>query len=886
KRVSIPLILHAAFGPIPEGITYITKAVNEGGVWKLIDRDSLAKSKLEDLREADLEPIAKWLSTEHEDLIKETLEELVGLRGEEARKQARKHYIDHGFEDFIKALDWGYKEALGEGREIRGLLFGEIAPGESSVEEFTKNLVKKLEQLIENKDELKEVVEHNQMFLATIYLQLLTAMKALPEETKAESNSLFNLGMNLSALVFTRSMIALKPLKPLTNCWKRVALIIGYALTGHPIVPRPEDLPESLRRDVAESLGDALRGCGVDYYLLVGNEMLPLTIDPPITSLVYTLVLARAFIDRYNEAIGEVNRILNIARGRDISDAERLYGLGLASIIANAARLGRDVKPGDADIALHIASFAINVALPGFIKSVLGTLEPLRDKAPHRYLKLLALASDMENLDLITVRYIFNELNEILDNYGDAVRGYAWSLVYAISAYANLRTKHFGPFNSEEVRDMVGRVVDLLNELGRFKTSLGVIAWALALTPALEHKYARGLMEEKLGIDVVGKASEVLKELNDMRERVQELMGDEEFRSYVESWYIKADEEAVKIEIIKAASLLKSELASYRLNNDELDEAEKLFIEVAEERREIGDYESDLTARGWALCVEAIKGSLVGDGLTKLVDGFRQLYEEAFNKERFSMPTAEYLSIASGTLGNYLVSLALTGDHETINKLLEEHLWVLNADKQVSVLTRLMLNALLSPRGRLSGKLEGKLSVKPEELIDAYGSEMHSEFLPALIVALGIAKPEDGIKLCEEVNDVDCVGSVLAAKGNSAALEQLRKRLIDKFGKRLIDKFGVDTDRLFDEFMKLVYGLDGKSLAQLLAIRSSMAQLALMLHALINGNKELAKALALDGAIYYSKLLRRLFLEAYRACCDLESESFRLAIARLFFYHI
>jgi len=35
-----------------------------------------------------------------------------------------------------------------------------------------------------------------------------------------------------------------------------------------------------------------------------------------------------------------------------------------------------------------------------------------------------------------------------------------------------------------------------------------------------------------------------------------------------------------------------------------------------------------------------------------------------------------------------------------------------------------------------------------------------------------------------------------------------------------------------------------------------------------------------------SKLLGRLFLEAYKECCDLESESFRLAIARLFFYHI
>ena len=108
KKVSVPIILHATFGPIPEGITYITKAVNEGGVWKLIDRDRLAKSELEDLREADLEPIAKWLSTRHEDLIEETLQELVGLHGEEARK----HYIDHGFRKFIEALNWGYEKVV------------------------------------------------------------------------------------------------------------------------------------------------------------------------------------------------------------------------------------------------------------------------------------------------------------------------------------------------------------------------------------------------------------------------------------------------------------------------------------------------------------------------------------------------------------------------------------------------------------------------------------------------------------------------------------------------------------------------------------------------------------------------------------------------------
>jgi len=528
---------------------------------------------------------------------------------------------------------------------------------------------------------------------------------------------------------------------------------------------------------------------------------------------------------------------------------------------------------------------------------VLGALEPLRDKAPHRYLELLVLASNMEILDLITVRYIFDKLNEILDDYGDVVRGYAWSLIYAIFAYAVLLRKYFVYFISEEVGDIVGRVVDLLNELGRFKTSLGVIAWALALAPALEHKDVRGLMEEKLGIDVVGKASEVLEELNDMRKRVQELMGDKEFMSYIESRSVKADEEAVKIVILEAASLLKSSLAIYRLDNNELDEAEELFNEVAEERREIGDYENALVARGLALRVEAIKGSLVGDELTKLVNEFRQLYEETFNEEHFK-PTAGYLSTALTKLGVYLVSLALKGDHETINKLLKEHLWVLNAVKQASVLTRLMLNALLRPRVGLSGELEGKLSVNPEELINAFRYEMLPKYLPALRIAFGMIRPEYGYEECKSIKDSterrDCEGAVLAVMDDSIAVWWLRGKLIYNFNEQILEKersgwlreLGFDTNVMISEFVKLVYGLDDKSLAQLLAIGSSTAQLALILHALINGNKELAKALALYGAnSYSSKWLGRLYLEVYKECCDLESESFRLAIAKLFFYH-
>ena len=92
---------------------------------------------------------------------------------------------------------------------------------------------------------------------------------------------------------------------------------------------------------------------------------------------------------------------------------------------------------------------------------------------------------------------------------------------------------------------------------------------------------------------------------------------------------------------------------------------------------------------------------------------------------------------------------------------------------------------------------------------------------------------------------------------------------------------------MISEFGNLVGRLDGKSLVQLIAPTSSAARLALMLYALINGDEKLAKAQALMGTTYYGKLFARLFLEAYKVCCDLNSsEPFRRAVAKLFFLEV
>jgi len=112
----------------------------------------------------------------------------------------------------------------------------------------------------------------------------------------------------------------------------------------------------------------------------------------------------------------------------------------------------------------------------------------------------------------------------------------------------------------------------------------------------------------------------------------------------------------------------------------------------------------------------------------------------------------------------------------------------------------------------------------------------------------------------------------------------------------LLKKLGLDAESLNNELRGLIHELSGKSLQSVASfsfcskdqqLYCSSAHSTYMLYALINGNEKLAKAHALYGAVSVAgKLPARLFLETYRACCDLESESFRRAIARLFFYHV
>ena len=95
-----------------------------------------------------------------------------------------------------------------------------------------------------------------------------------------------------------------------------------------------------------------------------------------------------------------------------------------------------------------------------------------------------------------------------------------------------------------------------------------------------------------------------------------------------------------------------------------------------------------------------------------------------------------YLVNASRVLGNYLVYLASIGRYADIEKIRNKHAYLLNYDKDVSVLARLML--------RLLG-FTNVTEVKPKELIDVYEAHIYPYFLPALKLVLRNAKPSNTV---------------------------------------------------------------------------------------------------------------------------------------------
>jgi tetratricopeptide (TPR) repeat protein len=670
--------------------------------------------------------------------------------------------------------------------------------------------------------------------------------------------------------------------------WKRLALIAGHVLAGYIILPGKEVLSRVLDEyskkgfdNLKKSLEEALSSGKIDYYLVVDNK---------IPVFVHALVTVYLFSEEFDEfwknfvnredliksIVSDAEKLLKVWSGRKgYYLSEALYALGLAVITSKAIELGKGISEEEASTILKAAQPGVGKILhPSYVKHILTLLRRLGFKAPQHYINLLLILSGRVVLDEDEVSFIFDALKEIHSNpkYFNKFKKLVWPLVDIVEVYSDLLSKHLHvylillsryPQDFDKIEDIAKKMCNLLNILRDQSPELATIAEASVLIPSLAHRGVEGYVKESCSInDIIAEADVVLNNLKEMAGDVSKLVKNDTFMEWIEIRTFDLSEEGVREVISGIEGYFTSVLAEYKLNVDRLDEARELYNKAAEIANSIGDIDNSLVARSWILRVDVIKASNLNE-YTNVAKGFEYLWNEALENLK---PPLFYLESKSYHLSNYLVYLASIDRHRhgDVERLLNKYAYLLSYDKEVLVLTKLMIKIL--------GYTETGISSR--EIVDAYSYSIYSPFLPALKLALGIEADHDECEQHDEELSV-CVDAFLAIKGNEVvAMDRLKDWVLRRLG---------------SEFYERVKGLDAKLLVQLLAPRTSDAQLAFMLYSLINGDIDLARRLALEGSISFrvmSELLGRLFREAYDSCCNTGDERFKLALLKLFYYHI
>jgi hypothetical protein len=667
--------------------------------------------------------------------------------------------------------------------------------------------------------------------------------------------------------------------------WKRLAQIIGHALTGFTILPSKEDLSRVLdeylnkSENLKESLEEALSSGVIDRYLVVDNKI-------PI--FVNYLVLFHLFSEKFNDfwkkfvnredliksIVSDAKKLLEVWSGRKGHIISDLYALGLAVITSKAIELGKEISEEEASTILKASLSGVAFSLhPFYVNRIFILLRRLGFKAPQYYISLLSLLSGSASLDEDEFFSIFDTLNSILSNpeYLNKFTELIWPLVYIVKVcsdllynyleYIDLILRSRYPQDFDKIEDIAKKMCDLLNVLRGKSPELATIAEAYVLPPPLKYRgVVEGYVKQYCSInDIIAEADVVLNNLEKMAGDASKLVGNKTFMEWIKATTFNLSEEGVREAISSIELYITKRLAEYKLDVDRPDEARKLYDKAAGIAKSTGDIYY-LASRGWILRVDVIKARNLNE-YTDVAKGFEDLWNEALKSLEPS--PYYYLETKLYPLGNYLVYLASIGRRGDVEGLLNKYAYLLKYNKMVSVLIKLMLKILGYTGTEISSR----------EIIDAYSDSIYPQFLPALKLALGVEADHNE---CEQHGDYKgllvCGYAFLAVKGNKEAMKMLKDWVWYRLGSK---------------FYERVKDLDAKLLVQLLAPAYSAARLAFMLYSLINGNTDLARRHALLGSMeVVSKLLIRLFREAYDSCCDIGDEGFKLALLKLFYYHI
>jgi hypothetical protein len=239
---------------------------------------------------------------------------------------------------------------------------------------------------------------------------------------------------------------------------------------------------------------------------------------------------------------------------------------------------GAEVDVDTADLLLYVTPFAVQrVAHLTAVLTVLETLRSLGEKAPHRYVSLLAAASELETLDQETSRYIYVALQQLKNRLLEAER--RWPLVKATRAYSNLLRKHRIHIR-DRLADAVADMCRLYGEVGKrgdaaapdgglsAQRLFNTVAGARVLAVALESDVLAPLVREHCGL------GDLMREAEAVRSALEAAARPEELRRIMESDADFAEWVATRDATGDAGSLFEelrawftAELAHYKLSH-------------------------------------------------------------------------------------------------------------------------------------------------------------------------------------------------------------------------------------------------------------------------------------------------------------------------------
>ena len=640
-----------------------------------------------------------------------------------------------------------------------------------------------------------------------------------------------------------------------TNCWRRLALIAGIALTAPPLIPLTEV-------GASRFMSEALKPCEADSYLLVSNGIPLLVVNVVLRR---PNVLAHPLARWHREVAEEIKQLEDTWRNRGrMYLIEMFYGLGLALAVAGAVELGESVEAWEAEVALYNAVPAVHqVFKVECAATILNSFRRLGELAPHFFISFVFAASELRELERGVAREMAIILEEVLEKHWKELKKKGWPLVKAVRAYSNLLINHRGHFRGEEERLRV-RMCELLEEL---EGQLRDIAEVYAVETAFYD------LEPCNGTDPADRAEVLLKRLEEMEK--------EKPSEQATEW---ATEQALKPEFKRLVRDLRGtltySLAMYKMENNELEAARELYRRSAEIAKELKHWEHYLTS-----CSLAERCRVLGAGSLEELRGRARAFEGLWSKAKKRQNLIKhYLEAESKALAEYLVFIALEDRKDEISELLEREKWLLRLFPKIGVTTRLIL------------KLLGVKVEKPEawEVAVALGSRVYAELQPAFNTLMG--RSRDALNKCDKLigeKRENCHIAVNAVNGDKDAITELRLRSINMLSHILNVLLRGDIVQDFEEkrFVQIFYRelldfVDRRNvsaLIQLVAPLASDARFPLMLWALVNGDEELARAHAKLGAMSHKKkLLRRLFREAAIA----QGDELKLALLKLFYYHI